>query len=277
MIAVYAMGGGLGHLARARRVLQALGCAGADAAILSASPLARGPDIVPVPRRLAHSRTEFAAWLKKTLRALAPTAVVVDAFPLGILGELADPHVLPEAPLYHVARLLRWNTYREAFAGTPRTYDAILAVEKLANAHQDFLGLHAKAFRSIELPVQNQGVTENPFKRNSVWLVVHSGPAAEVRALMEFARRKVKGTAPNFVVVSPRSLDLPEGVERVTHARPWELYPHAARIVTACGFNSMLETGPWRAKHLYMPLQRRFDDQEMRAERAYKEARRARG
>ena len=77
MIACYAMGGGLGHLTRARRVLQALGCPSANAAILSASPLARGPDIVPVPRRLANSRVDFAAWLKKTLQALAPSAVGV--------------------------------------------------------------------------------------------------------------------------------------------------------------------------------------------------------
>jgi hypothetical protein len=39
----------------------------------------------------------------------------------------------------------------------------------------------------------------------------------------------------------------------------------------------MLETGPWRARHLYMPLERRFDDQALRAQRAYKEPRFARG
>ncbi len=268
MIACYAMGGGLGHLARARRVLQALGCAGADAAILSASPLARGPDIVPVPRRLAHSRVDFAAWLKKTLRALAPSAVVVDAFPLGILGELADPRVLPEVPLYHVARLLKWNAYREAFAGTPRRYQASLVVEELAPQHEEFLAQNSARVLPLELSLNRKSKAENPFKKDPVWLVVHSGPAAEVRALIEFARMKAKSTVPRFVVVSPRALDLPGGVERIAHSRPWELYPHAARIVTACGFNSMHEAAPWRAKHLYLPLERRFDDQALRAQRA---------
>ena len=268
MIACYAMGGGLGHLARARRVLQALGCGGTDAAILSASPLARGPDIVPVPRRLAHSRAEFGAWLKKTLRAIAPSAVVVDAFPLGILGELADPRVLPEAPLYHVARLLKWSAYREAFAGTPRKYDASFAVEKLTTVHEEFVASNSTRFESMDLSYQFHSNQENPFKKDPVWLVVHSGPAAEVRALIEFARMKAKSTVPQFVVISPRALDLPEGVERIAHARPWELYPHAARIVTACGFNSMHEAAPWRTKHLFMPLERRFDDQALRAQRA---------
>ena len=279
MIACYAMGGGLGHLTRARRVLQALGCASEDAAIFSASPLARGPGIVPVPRRLAHSRVEFSAGLKKTLRALAPSAVVVDAFPLGILGELADPRVLPEVPLYHVARLLKWNAYREAFAGTPRKYDAILAVEKLTSAHQDFLGLHSKAFRTMDLAFQNEGVQENPFEKSPVWLVVHSGPATEVDSLLSFSFKQAKreGVVPHYVVVSPRALNLPAGVTRLAHPRAWELFPYADRIVTGCGFNSMLEAAPWRSKHLFLPFDRRFDDQALRAQRTYKEPRVARG
>ncbi len=268
MIAVYAMGGGLGHLARARRVLRALGCAPADAAILSASPLAGGPGIIPVPRRLAHSRAEFGAWLKKTLRALSPSAVVVDAFPIGILGELADPRVLPEVPIYHVARLLKWNAYRESFAGTPRRYDAVLAVEPLTPVHEAFLAANSNRISSFELPPAERSRTGNPFK-SPTWLVVHSGPAREVRMLLEFScnRAKLENTAPHVVVVSPRALDLPAGVTQLAHPRAWELFPHADRIVTACGFNSMLEAAPWRAKHLFLPLERRFDDQHRRARR----------
>jgi hypothetical protein len=271
MIAVYAMGGGLGHLARARRVLQALGQGDAPAAILTASPLACGtecgPDIVRVPRRLAHSRTEFAAWLKKTLRALAPSKVVVDAFPLGILGELADPGVLPEVPLIHVARLLKWNAYRGAFAGIPRKYSESYAVEELVPEHAKFLAENSERVFPLDLSSKRKSETQNPFK-DPVWLVVHSGPAAEVRALIEYASKKAKRAAPRFVVVSPRALDLPAGVTRIAHPRAWELFAHADRIVTACGFNSMLEAAPWRAKHLYLPLERRFDDQFLRAQRA---------
>jgi hypothetical protein len=276
MIAVYAMGGGLGHLSRARRVLQALGCAPADAAILSASPLARGPGIVPVPRHLARSGAEFGAWLKKKLRALAPSAVVVDAFPLGILGELADARVLPEVPLYHVARLLKWNAYRAACAaqmrGTPRRYDASFAVETLAPAHAAFLASHSGSFRSMDLPFHPHAVRENPLAQlpRPVWLVVHSGPDDEVRALLEFASMTAgnEHAAPQYVVVTPRVLELPAGVTRIAHPRAWELFAAADRIVTACGFNSMLEAAPWRGKHLFLPLERRFDDQHLRAARA---------
>src|SRR6185436_12713836 len=164
---------------------------------------ARGPDIVPVPRRLAHSRTEFAAWLKKTFRALAPTAVVVDAFPLGILGELADPHVLPEAPLYHVARLLKWSAYRDAFAGTPRKYDTSFSVETLTPAHEEFLGSNSSRLDLMDLPYQYHSQNQNPFRENPVWLVVHSGSATEVHALLEFAAAQAKreNAKPHYVVV----------------------------------------------------------------------------
>ena len=265
MIAFYAMGGGLGHLARARRVLEALGCASADAAILSASPHARGPDIVRVPRRLARSRVEFGAWLKETLRALAPTAVVVDAFPLGILGEFADPEVLPDVPLYHVARLLKWDAYRRAFPGTPRKFQVSYTVEDLAPEHGDFLAQNSERVLPLELSSKRFSKTTNPFK-DPVWLVVHSGPAAEVRALLEFAKTKAKPST-EFVVVSPRALDLPAGVTRIAHPRAWELFAHAERIVTGCGFNTMLEAAPWREKHLFLPFERRFDDQQLRAAR----------
>lgn len=274
MIAVYAMGGGLGHLARARRVLQLFGHAPSDAAIFSASRYAAHTDgsVVRVPRRLARSPGAFAAWLKAELRALAPQAVVVDAFPLGILGELADPSVLPQVPLYHVARLLKWNAYRAAFGGTPRTYEASFSVETLAPAHREFLASHSRMLRSMDLPFDLHAVQENPFTQmpKPVWLVVHSGPLAEVHALLEFAAAKasIENAAPHYVVVSPRALELPAGVARIAHPRAWELFAHADRIVTACGYNSMRETAPWRAKHLYLPLERRFDDQALRAQRA---------
>jgi len=279
MIAVYAMGGGLGHLARAQRVLQALGWAGARAAIFTASPYAAhasraGAEVVRVPRRLARSPAAFGAWLKAELGALAPTAVLVDAFPLGILGELADPRLLPDVPLYHVARLLKWQAYRDACAGemrgTPRSFEASFAVEELAPAHADFLAANSRTFRSMELPFHVEPARENPFGKQPVWLVVHSGRAAEVHALLAFAfeQSRAEKVLPHYVVVSPRELELPAGVERIAHARVWELFPHAERIVTACGFNSMLEAAPWRAKHLFLPLQRRFDDQHLRAERA---------
>lgn len=279
MIAVYAMGGGLGHLARARKALAALGADSSDCALITASPLARGDEIIQVPRRLSGSATAFGSWLRDTLRSLAPSRILVDAFPLGILGELADRTLLPEVPVYHVARHLKWDAYRSAFPGIPRQYEASFVAEPLAPAHESYLRNHSRNLLSLELRPQTEAAQENPFANlpRPVWLLVHSGSADEVCALLRFAAAHARRARiePQFVIVSPRALDLPAGLLQMAHANPSTLFPFADRIVTGCGFNSMLETWPWRDKHLCLPFKRRFDDQSHRALRRILASRRA--
>ena len=271
------MGGGLGHVRRSRAVLAALAPA-APSAILTASRLACGDDLVRVPRWLAGSPPAFADWLRAELRSLAPSAIVVDAFPLGILGELAHRRVLPDVPLYHVARLLRWNAYAGAFPGAPPRYSAGYAVEPLTPRHEAFLRAHCARFETMNLPVSNQGaLREDPLAQwrspgRPLWLVVHSGRQAEVRALLEFARRRARaeGAEPRLVLVSPATGDAGSDVARLAHARPSRLFPFADRIVTACGFNSMREAEPYAKRHLFVPFARRFDDQWLRAARRWR-------
>ena len=180
--------------------------------------------------------------------------------------------MLPDTRLIHVARLLKWNAFRDAFPGTPRRYDATFTVEPLTPAHDAFLAANSGVVRSFDLSLDPESGAENSCAGlpRPVWLVVHSGPAAEVHRLLEFAavRAGEERAAPQFVVVSPRALALPTGVTHLAHPRAWELFAPADRIVTACGFNSMLEASPWRGKHLYLPFERRFDDQHLRAQRA---------
>lgn len=256
MIVFYAMGGGLGHLARARSVLRALGLDHAHTAVITASDHAReiafgtNTGIIPVPRALGASPAKFGAWLKDALRALAPETVIVDAFPLGVLGELADHAVLPEARLLHVARLLRWDAYRTAFGGTPRRYDASFAVEALTPAHADFLAAHS--LRVVPLVLEAAGSVQ--CEPDAPWIVSHSGPRAEVEVLQALAQRKAaeSGERPRIVLRVPGA---PPSGER------------CAALVTACGFNSMLEGAAFGGRHFFLPLPRRFDNQPLRAAR----------
>jgi predicted glycosyltransferase len=257
VIVVYAMGGGLGHLARTRRVLAALEPGGAQAAVITASPLAgamhlgANTETIVAPR----DRAAFPRWLKATLRSLAPDTVVVDAFPLGIFGELADRSVLPEARLFHVARLLRWNAYRGAFAGTPRRYDATFAVEALTPAHAAFIEQNSARVLSLSLAA----LEVPPLQAGAPWLISHAGPQAEVDALHAFARREAarRGERPRFAFRTPRS----PGAEAF------------GALVTACGFNSMLEGQAYGERHFFLPLERTFDDQALRAARRRREMR----
>lgn len=262
MIVVYAMGGGLGHLARARRVLEALGAPGERAVVITASPMAGAMRFDPDTELLAapRDRARFPAWLRDRLRALAPHTVVVDAFPLGLLGELADPSILPDARLVHVARLLRWDAYRTACPGTPRRYDATFAVESLTPPHAAFLHAHSRRVERLSL-ASRAPVALEP---GAPWLVSHSGPDEEIEQLRAFAESEAMRCSERarIVVRSPRHAAVHDG-------------PCGA-LVTACGFNSMLEGAALGERHFFLPLARRYDHQPLRATRRRRELREAR-
>ena len=83
MILYYALGGGLGHLTRARKVLGER----EDAVLLTSSRHARdarvtaGRPVIPVPRRLGHDRAAFRAWLTTLFEDLNPGELQVTTLP----------------------------------------------------------------------------------------------------------------------------------------------------------------------------------------------------
>jgi hypothetical protein len=251
VILYYALGGGLGHLTRARKVLDALGT---DATLLTASRFAGDPrvtgdlPVLQVPRHLGHDRERFREWLDGALAALRPDELIVDSFPGGILGELCGM-TLP--PARHVARRLRWDAYAERLDGPLPRYDLIYGLEPVSHDHARAL---TGRVEKLALPATSPG---EPLVDEPHWLVVHSGPDHELDRLLARA-----ADAPRIVVVSPRR------PARLPGRAQWrDVYPvaphlaHAERIVTAAGFNLMQETAHLRDRHTFVPFERALDDQ----------------
>jgi hypothetical protein len=196
VILYYALGGGLGHLTRARKVLEALELT-RDAVVLTASPFGADPRVtgdlrvLKVPRRLGHDRDAFRAWLAPVLREA--DELIVDSFPAGILGELSGM-TLP--PARHVARLLRWDAYATRLDGPLPDYDVIYALEPLTHD----LG----PAQPLELP---QAPIGEPLVEEPHWLVVHSGPQSEIDALLAHAERVITGAGFNAVHENARWRD----------------------------------------------------------------------
>ncbi|HEX6083169.1 MAG TPA: hypothetical protein VF266_01510 [Thermoanaerobaculia bacterium] len=248
MIVYYAPGGGLGHLTRGLRVLAKLQL---DATIVTTSQQVEDRQsclstrdrqdglsstrLIRVPRHLEHDRLAHRDWL----RDLGATRLIADAFPGGIQGELCGL----DMPIDYVARLLRWDAYRAAVPFELPHIETTYVVEELTHAPCGNVVL-----LDLSLPLVDE-VEEEPYS-----LVVHSGPEEEVRELVAYAREL---DATNEVVVA--------GTYPAAH-----LFPAAAKIITAAGFNVMLETEQWRAKHVVVPFARRFDDQYVRAARRRK-------
>ncbi len=263
MILYYAVGGGLGHLTRGRRVLEALGLAN-DAAIVTASPYASdarvtgGIPIIDVPARLEHAVDEHRAWM----RGLDAERMLVDTFPGGMQGELCGLDV----PMDLVARSLRWAVYRRAVPGELPSFETAWLLEELEPEHADFVREHSRCSVPLDLrPRETAPEGAEPF-----WLIVHSGPEEEVRELIAYTSElhALAGRAAERTLVVTRcNVALPEGFERIDAYPAAALFARAERIISAAGFNVMLETEPWKDKHEIVPFARRFDDQYRRAAR----------
>lgn len=274
MILVYALGGGLGHLVRARAFLHTLGME-RDAAIVTASHHASDPRVlggieaIAIPRKLERDPAACRSWIAALLEERRPDVFCVDAFPCGIVGELAGASLPRAGERWHLARLLRWEEYTRFIADAPR-FDITWRLEPLYEAHERWLRDVSGEMRELELldpRVEAAPACELP---EGYWLVVHSGPASEVEELASYAedlRTAEKSRAPIVVATVEPPDVLPDGAIVVSTFPATPLFARAARIVSAAGFNVMRQAKPHRDRHVVMPLPRRFDDQFERARR----------
>jgi hypothetical protein len=271
MILYYAVGGGLGHLVRGRRVLEALRLSH-EAAIVTASPHARdvriagSVEVIELPLSLERDAASHRSWLHELIGRRGCRRVIADAFPAGIQGELCDAPV----PVDYVARLLKWDVYRSAVAGDPPQLGTTWVVEELTPEHAEFVRARSARVVPLELQSAIHEADERSAGAAAFWLIVHSGPEQEVAELVEYAveLRAVASEPPDRVLVATRCpVDLPPGFAHVDVYPAARLFASAARIISAAGFNVMRETHAWRHKHDVVPFARAFDDQYLRAAR----------
>lgn len=265
MIGVYAIGGGVGHVTRARRLIEVLGL---DAVIL-ATPTDRraagGLPLIEIPRALENDVSAHRAWLRAIARDYE--RLIVDTFPAGIQGELTG---FTDLPLDFIGRLLREDEYRRATSDAAwPVFETAYVVEEGAPAVTCNRVVHLNLAPS---PPASLPPPDDARAPRDYWLIVHSGPAEEVRELIAYAvaLRDLENTTPEVLVATPCEVEMPEGFTRIDAFPAAPLFPAAARILSAAGFNVMLETEPWRDKHVVLPFARRFDDQFARAARRRK-------
>jgi hypothetical protein len=273
MLLYYAMGGGLGHLTRARAFLHTLGLAG-EATLFTSSRLASDPrvtgdlPVVHVPADLDGDRDGLRAFLERTISELGVRRLVVDAFPAGILGELASWTPPPGLVLWHAARLLRWERYSAEASLRLPLFEKTFVLEALPDDHRR--ALEAASVETLHLDLVDPPSAPPEPLQPPYALVVHSGPDEETADLVACARELLRadGSWARLVLVSPeRPPDLPPDVAWRDTFPATGLFAAAERIVTAAGFNAVRQTAPFRAKRFLVPYPRRFDDQFARAAR----------
>ncbi len=278
MLLYYALGGGLGHLTRARAFLHTLGL-GEEATLFTSSRFADDPrvtgglPVVKVPAGLDGDREGLRALLERTIAGLGVLRLVVDAFPAGILGELAGFRAPAGVETWHVARLLRWDVLDAGAAAHLLRFEKAFVLEELHGDHQRALERISGEVLPLDLvdpPSAPPEPIEPPYA-----LVVHSGPDDETADLVACARELLRAarSPARLVLASPaRPAELPPDVTWLDRFPATGLFAAAERIVTAAGFNTVRQTEPFRAKRFLVPYPRRFDDQFTRAARARQDA-----
>ncbi len=306
MILVYALGGGLGHLTRVRAALATAAVAptAGPVTILTSSPYAAdvrvtgGFDVVAVPEPLARDRAGLGRFVASTLATVAPSELLIDAFPAGILGELTASMIPASVRVSCLARALRWSRYSLQLPPDPPTLDVAWILEPPEPEHRTYLAAHARAAHPLTLadpagPARDRAghrvslPTDRARPARPTWLIVHSGPGDEVAQLVAYARdqARLEGAHPRFVLISPNPSDLSDssdssdlsdlsdqfghvGVTRIDAYPAGPLMAAADRVFTAGGFNAMRETTAWPERHRALPFERTLDDQSARIRRA---------
>ncbi len=280
MIAYYAMGGGLGHLTRARAVQHTLQF-NDPVLLLTASPFATPPwipshwQIASVPPGPAENPTDYCEWLQNVLRQQKPTALFIDTFPMGMVGEFAQIELAEEIPWYHVARHLNWNRYTSMLSNSTSTlsFTKTYYLEPLESDHQVYLQRVSKQWIPLELtdPVyslptslQEQLMQHQQDRCNLLWLIVHSGEQEEVETLIDYTQGMIRLEAvnPRVWLCTPKPCwDLPEAFEWIEVYPATSLFPWVDRVISGGGFNVMRQMEPFREKHRVLPFERYYDDQ----------------
>lgn len=278
----YAMGGGLGHLVRAKKVLHALSVT--DFKVITAhqnvpSPLFDSSQLLYIPEKWSKTPQRVMATVEKWRDALDINTILVDTFPDGILGELNLASQPSNVRKIHVARYVHWPKYQQ-FLMWKNRFDTALVIDELHPEQSGYIHHHAKTVKALplnkETGSQNSHTVIKKLKNSSaqpLWVVVHSFSPIELRELISYAEEtaRIEKLSPHIVICT----NIPQHqvsdfadkkqFSYANHYPASDFFPYADRIFTACGFNCMQETLDFTAKHQFLPFPRKYDDQFKRA------------
>ena len=269
-VLIAAPGAGLGHLVRAATLALTLEEAGLTARIVSHSVYGAGL------ARLTGLAIDFipaAGWAAEVgsyAQNLAPGLVVLDSFPWGLRGEWLSQNF----NYVFLARRLKVDAYLEAarlsWPGAAPQLGKIILTEPVDDAYLELLTSAGGEIRSlpgrIRFPAENHPVPEPEeltriLENEKVWLVAHSGPDQEVRALAALAEAGIKeeGTG-RVTLIRPRPT---QGLGRpcFEYFPAARLHGRAHKVVAAAGYNTLAEAALCREKFVIRPMERRYDDQ----------------
>jgi len=270
LIAFYVQGGGLGHLSRTHRLIQHLQIKPEEVLIISPSSF---KNYFKHYQFITISWNDNPVnWSKILLHQLTKHAIkrcFVDAFPLGIKGELIPVYkAFPEIAFIYTCRILKWKKYMSAMPESfIPNFKKTIVLEELYEEHFNWVKDTSQEIDCIqlfiELPKKHLQLVDTPYI-----LVIHSGGKNDVVDLCKKVAANVTNTATPIFVFTQVSVvfDDKRFKFRVNEYPIEQYFRHATHIYTAAGFNLINELVAYHKKHTIFPIDRLYDDQVFRTQ-----------
>ena len=269
MILYYAMGGGLGHLSRSLAILQELPQSlFAQVRLLTSSRhTALAISSIPCPVDIVAgdiltSRRAYLRYLENYLKQYHISALILDTFPFGIVGEWLNVGL--SLPRMLIARSLKWDAYQERIRHREGPFPQhALVIEMLTEEYFHKLRRESQLVQldaPITLSVWDT-VQSDRLERQGL-LIVHSGDEHERETLRQIARRVMNEK--NEYVAPPDFIFPEQGFYPAEH-----VMARYRTIVAAAGYNmvAIANQAPPEQNFILHPFPRRFDDQFLRLQR----------
>jgi len=268
MILYYALGGGLGHVARSFALIHhapeplrsRIRLLVSTKSALVALPHSPCP-MDTVPEEAMADRKAYGRFLDDYFGRHDFSSMVIDTFPFGLLGELKLP--APDLPRVLIGRYLRWDAYCERCGGMegavwPR---AAVMIEDQEEAYLEAIERNSRVINAPWPVSLASGAGAIPPADKPAFCVAHSGPAEETRLLVEKAK----------AIMAGRGIEgLPEVFIPERGLFPLEHHlSHFSDVVAGAGYAACAAAAVLkglRRYHLH-PFPRRFDDQALRLRR----------
>lgn len=276
-IVIYALGGGMGHLIR--------GCAIANviSELEGVKPTVLAPPgfvkffkgeqyqlkVIPPP----HNPSKYRLKILKTLEKLNSKVLVVDALPMGLMGEMREylPSYNGKAVL--IARMLR-KDYRKIMAVDDFVrahYDVVIRSEALANnflSHSrsysvpPILAVNPKDVLGKKEARKQMGINEKDF----LVIIVGTDTPERTDAFFGATATAISGIKSDKVTIrfaSPYGMSSPQAIH-TSYFPLMRLLPAADLVIGNAGYHLYHECCATGVKALLFPRPRLYDDQESR-------------
>lgn len=260
----YAVGGGLGHISRCLKFIQQNHFAENEIIVVGSSQYfseqITNCRVIDISNRNIQNTKKIIADIMKRHSI---SHLYVDTFPFGLFGELHP--ILNRVSATYIARILKPAYFNMHMNKCRMMFKETLKIEKLPEAQISVINSISK--KSVNIQFQNVIKPKAlPDSERKKWLVVHSGPAEECELLCRYAHENAKARKEHIQLYLITQCKFNFTGAIIFNEFPAECYfDDADMIITACGYNCMLETINYAHKHLYLPFERKYDDQFFRA------------